>query len=184
MANADASSARPLAYFITFTCHGTWLRGDAKGSVDVRHNVYGTPTLEANDRRRVANAAQLTQPPYELDSDRRAMVKEAIIEVCRYRQWQLLALHVRTNHVHAVVAADSTPEKVMNDFKAYSSRRLNAAGVDATDCARWTRHGSTRYLWAPAEVDDKVQYTLFEQGQPMAVFPEATPQYRGAVAAP
>ncbi len=36
----------PLAYFITFTCCGTWLHGDERGSVDREHNTPGTPVLE------------------------------------------------------------------------------------------------------------------------------------------
>jgi hypothetical protein len=37
----------PLAYFITFRTHGTWLHGDQRGSVD-RHgrNVYGTDRIK------------------------------------------------------------------------------------------------------------------------------------------
>ncbi len=31
----------PLAYFITFHCYGTWLQGDAPGSVDRSHNQPG-----------------------------------------------------------------------------------------------------------------------------------------------
>jgi hypothetical protein len=34
----------------------------------------------------------------------------------------------------------------MNDFKAYSSRRMNEAALDTKDRKRWARHGSTRYL--------------------------------------
>ena len=40
---ADASGSVPLAYLITFRTYGTWLHGDARGSVDREHNVFGTP---------------------------------------------------------------------------------------------------------------------------------------------
>jgi hypothetical protein len=41
----------PLAYFITFTCHGTWLHGDERGSVDRGHNAPGTPFLPPDEPR-------------------------------------------------------------------------------------------------------------------------------------
>jgi hypothetical protein len=43
-----------------------------------------------------------------------------------------------------VVEADLLPEKVMNEFKAYSSRALNSLGMDGPEPRRWARHGSTR----------------------------------------
>ena len=36
-----------------------------------------------------------------------------------------MALHIRSNHVHAVVHGHAQPEKMMNDFKSYASRTLN-----------------------------------------------------------
>ena len=42
---------------------------------------------------------------------------------------------------------EAAPEKVMNDFKTYASRRLTEAGFDTRDRKRWTRHGSTKYIW-------------------------------------
>jgi hypothetical protein len=55
-----------------------------------------------------------------------------------------LAAHVRTNHVHTVIVGEDRPEKMLNAFKAYASRRLNEAGMDTPDRKRWARHGSTR----------------------------------------
>jgi hypothetical protein len=39
----------PLAYLITFRCHGTWLHGDERGSVDRFHNRYKSPCIEPID---------------------------------------------------------------------------------------------------------------------------------------
>ncbi len=63
----------------------------------------------------------MNQSSYELGDDSRAIVLQALAEVCRHRGWNLLASQVRSTHVHFVVAADAAPEKVMNDVKAYSS---------------------------------------------------------------
>src|SRR6266498_1875166 len=85
--------------------------------------------------------------PYHLDQARRDAVLEAIQEVCGHRGWGLLAAHVRSNHVHTVVEAEVPPERVLSDFKAYASRRLNRMRLDQPNRKRWARHGSTRWLW-------------------------------------
>jgi REP element-mobilizing transposase RayT len=89
----------------------------------------------------------MDQPAYLLDERRRVVVLEAIREVSSYRGWNLVAAHVRGNHIHAVVEADVRPEIVMNAFKAYASRAMNLTGIDRLNRKRWARHGSTRWLW-------------------------------------
>lgn len=37
--------AIPLAYFITFSCYGTWLHGGKETSVDRDHNIPNTEFL-------------------------------------------------------------------------------------------------------------------------------------------
>jgi REP element-mobilizing transposase RayT len=77
-----------------------------------------------------------------------------------HRGWSLLAAHVRSNHVHTVVEAEVPPERVMGDFKAYASRRLNRMSLDAPNRKRWARHGSTRWLWQPQHVSAAMQYVV------------------------
>ena len=113
---------------------------------------------------------RMDQAPYCLDQVRRDTVLTAIQEVCTHRGWCLLAAHVRTTHVHTVVEAEVGPERVMGDFKSYSSRRLNRTGLDSPDRRRWTRHGSTRWLWEPQHISAAIQYVVAEQGEAMAVF--------------
>jgi hypothetical protein len=117
----------PLAYFLTWHTYGTWLPGQADGSVDDAHHEYGTAFAPPDPERAVRCAAQLVHAPLTLDAPRRAAVQAAVVEVCAYRGWALLALHVRTTHVHAVVTAPVAPEKVLNDFKAYAMRRRGPA---------------------------------------------------------
>jgi hypothetical protein len=50
----------PIAYFISFTCYGTWLHGDERGSVDCRHNLYGTPVLPADPHREQQDRERMT----------------------------------------------------------------------------------------------------------------------------
>ena len=136
----------PVTYLITFACYGCRLHGAESGSVDVTHNVPGTPILEENCARAAFEEERMDQAAYYMDQIRRDAVLEAFQEVCRHRGWSLLAAHVRSNHVHTVVEAEAEPERVMNDFKAYASRRLNRMSLDHPDRKRWARHGSTRWL--------------------------------------
>ncbi len=95
-------------------------------------------------------------------------MRNAIEEVCHHEEWKLYAVHVRAKHVHVVVRAEMTPEHVLGKCKAYASRALNKRfGFCAK---RWTRHGSTRRLWSPSEVDGAVYYVIRQQGEPMELY--------------
>jgi REP element-mobilizing transposase RayT len=159
-----------VIYLITFACYGCHLHGNAVGSVDPAHHVPGTPILEKNLARATFEEQRMDQSPYHLDCIRRDAVLQAIQSVCVHRGWNLLAAHVRSNHVHTVVEAEDPPERVMSDFKAYASRHLNRMGLDAKNRKRWARHGSTRWLWQPLHVSAAIQYVVAEQGDVMSVF--------------
>lgn len=73
------------------------------------------------------------------------------------------AQSVRTNHVHAVVAAECRPEVVMGAFKACSTLALRGAGLLGAGSAIWSRHGSTRYLWTERAVEAACVYVLERQ---------------------
>jgi REP element-mobilizing transposase RayT len=113
---------------------------------------------------------RMDQAPYVLDRDRRVAVLYALREVCAHRSWSLLAAHVRSNHVHVVVEADVPPDKVMNAFKSYASRRLNSLGIDEPGRKRWARHGSTRWLWKDEDVQESIRDVVSGQGEPMEVY--------------
>ena len=72
--------------------------------------------------------------------------------------------------LHCVVAAQAAPEKVMDTFKAYQSRNLDRTGLDTKDRKRWTRHGSTRYLWMQVDVMAAIDYVINQQGEPMEIY--------------
>ena len=154
----------PLAYFISFTGYGNWLHGDDRGSVDREHNLPGEPIMLGDEMREHRAFEQSDHPAVSLDKDRRRAVQDAIVEVCEHRGWALLALHVRPEHVHVVVAADATPERVMNDFKAYATRKLRARGCVENERRVWTRHGSTRYLNDEQALAQACEYVIEHQG--------------------
>jgi REP element-mobilizing transposase RayT len=154
----------PLAYLITFRTYGTWLHGDERGSVDRQHNVYGTPRLPANLSRKRFEEAQAKTPPIILDPIQRVMVEKAVREVCTHREYSLLAVNARSNHVHAVISAACKPEPILEALKAYCTRKLRRAGLILSTTKPWVRHGSTRYLWKERQVELAMNYVLFGQG--------------------
>ena len=159
-----------LTYLITFGCYGTHLHGDDRGSVDRRHNQPGTRVMAPDDRLIAAERYLMDQPAYRLDAQRRDIVLNAIRKTCEHRGWTLLAAHVRTEHVHAVIASREPPEKVMLDLKRYASRALNLASLDASERKRWARHGSTQSLRSPEAVSAAVRYVVEGQGEEMSFF--------------
>ena len=140
------------------------------GSVDRDHNQFGEAFVEPDPDREAAARESMSQPTYTLDEARRAIVRDAIVSLAKERGWQMLAVHVRTNHVHVVVSADGDPDRMMADMKARASRMLTRAGFESADRKRWARHGSTRHLRTSEEVDDKIDYTLNRQGTPTALY--------------
>lgn len=154
---------QPLAYFITITAYGTWLPGDERGSVDDGHNVYGQALAPANEARKRANAERLKHRPVTFDATAREIVHRTIEEVCVHRGWRVLAANVRTNHLHVVISADATVDKVHNDIKAYATRRLREAGWARADQKVWTHDGSKHRLFTQKAIAAAIHYTLHEQ---------------------
>jgi REP element-mobilizing transposase RayT len=161
------SETLPSGYLITFRCYGTWLHGDA-GSVDRFHNTYGTPRLHKDAARKRYNRGLLTQRPVNLDSKRRKVILASIKKTCSILRWDLWAVNVRTNHVHAVVTAPCSPSRVLNALKANSTGAMRTAGCWQSDKTPWVRGGSKRYLWNERSLSNAISYVLYDQGEPMA----------------
>ena len=158
---------RPV-YFLTWTTYGTWLPGDARGWIDRREAGCGMDIREPAPALEDWTRGQMTNAPARLSVKERAIASRAVEQVCQHRDWELIALNCRSNHVHALVRADGTrPEAVMNQFKAYATRALRRAGL--TRRKVWTRGGSTRYINTQASLDTAVQYVTFQRnGEPPA----------------
>jgi REP element-mobilizing transposase RayT len=152
--------SRPLAYLITWTTYGTWLPGDERGWVD-----RGAPGgVQAPDpAKRDAARRKLDGPPVALLPEQRALVEATVRAHCDFRRWTLHAVNARSNHVHVVVTAPETePEKIMDQFKAWCSRRLNERAGKARE-RWWTRHGSTKWINDEDYFHAAVRYVLERQ---------------------
>lgn len=153
------------AYFITFTCYGARLHGDERGSWRRgRKGRFSAPvvpdsTVAAREEHQMAGEPMLLTRPM------REIATSAAVEVIRTKDWRLFALHVRTNHVHAVLWADAPPEFAMRTLKAWITRRLREASLVGPEDRVWTRHGSTRYLWDLQAIEAAVTYVVESQGE-------------------
>ena len=161
----------PLAYFITFRTHGTWLQGDQRDSVE-RHgrNLYGTERIGLDPVFSVTMDRNMRSEPFMLNAQQRRIVDAAIRKVCLIRGYGLDALHVRTNHAHVVTSSADKPDKIMSAFKANATRELRKAGLVEPNQKIWSRGGSTRYLWKPRNVEAAVEYTINSQGGDLPKF--------------
>ncbi len=161
----------PLAVFFTFRCYGTWLHGDERGSVDRNNNVYRTPRIPANTNWRKYSEECLLHPPVSLDAACRKSVEKAIRDNCLKRNWELLAINVRTNHVHAVANIGSKkPNDALIALKANATRQLREDGLWLNEHSPWAEKGSKRNLWNEKSIWEACNYVVNEQGDELPNF--------------
>src|SRR5262249_49385037 len=108
-------------------------------------------------------AARMSDDACILNEAERTIVEKQIRETCEHRLWTLHAVNCRTNHVHAVVSAANTePEKVRDDLKAWCTRRLrerwNSQRVDW-----WTERGNVRSVYTEQQLERVIQYVMEAQ---------------------
>lgn len=161
----------PLAYLITFRCHGTWLHGDGRGSVDRFNNRYQSPYIPRNERWLKHNAHKLRGEPVVLDAARRASVVAAVRGTCELRGWLLRAVNVRTNHVHVVASiGGAKPASALNAFKANATRQMRQDGCWTPAHSPWADKGSRRYLWTERSIERAIEYVVNGQGADLPDF--------------
>jgi REP element-mobilizing transposase RayT len=161
----------PLAYLITFRCYGTWLHGDARGSIDRFRNLYKSPYIEPDKRWRQHNTNTLRSEPLTLSAAQRESVEKAIRETCTLRNWILRAINVRTNHAHVVVSiGDIKPERSLNAFKANATRQMRQDGCWQQPHSPWADKGSKRRLWNERSIERAIDYVINGQGDELPDF--------------
>jgi REP element-mobilizing transposase RayT len=160
----------PLAYLITFRCYGTWLHGDKRGSYRRSSNlISGVARIPPRPRLKQAEIEQLKHRPVRLNRRQRAIIEDAIREVCTHRRYTLRAINVRSNHAHSVVSALGAPEPILDALKSYSTRALRRRGLLGGEIKPWARHGSTIYLWKERDVAKAIEYVILGQDHPFSI---------------
>ena len=144
----------PLAYFITWTVYGTFLRGDGRWW---RKKKKGTqppqPRLEEWHRDRLRHEIIL------LSAGHRETVKSEIEDHCEFRQWHLWIANPRTNHVHVVVTAPGFAGDVVRDqLKANCTRGLREQDQRFVDRPVWTVRGDWQCVNTDEDLELAIQY--------------------------
>ncbi len=156
-----------LAYFLTWTTYGTWLPGDERGWVKW-HGGFQQPS----ESLRQYSTAKMVESAITLDPQQRELVDATIRRHCEIRHWSMHALNVRTNHVHVVVTANEyAPDTVVEQFKAWSTRKLkgqSASGADSVEIRKhwWTEGSSRKFIHREADLAAAVEYVLEAQDRP------------------
>ena len=102
-----------------------------------------------------------------LSARQRRVVDEAIRNTCAFYDWHLFALNVRTNHVHAVVAAPVSATRVVVSLKACATRQMRLADCWLSPSTPWSHGASKRYLWSATQLERAIVYVLNGQGDPL-----------------
>ena len=152
-----------LAYFITWTTYGTWLPGDFRGWIKKNYNGIQRPSTKLEQESR----ARMAEDALELTIAQRAIVEKTTRDHCTIRNWPLHAVNARTNHVHVVVTADREPNEVMNQLKAWCSRKpSDAAGLTTTVAKKagrrhwFTEDGDKQEIYNEEFLQNAIKYVL------------------------
>jgi len=149
----------PLAYFLTWTTYGTWLPGDERGWVKEGEGFQVPDRRIEHEARR-----KLVEEPFYLDEVQREVIEATIVKHCEIRGWQLFATACRTAHAHVVVHAPVEPDIVMDQFKAWCTRKLREQAEAAGDGRFlerqrvWTEDGSKRRLYDTDSLEAAIIY--------------------------
>ena len=142
----------PLAYFLTWTTYGTWLHGDKRGWV--HRNESGVQSENSKLNQYVES--NLSDTPLKLTHQDRQIIEDVMREHADIKDWNILALNVRSNHVHLVIEAPVSPSEVMRQLKMWATRKE----VNPDRKKWWTKQGDRKLLFTEEAVENAVRYTL------------------------
>ena len=147
-------------YLLTWHTYGTWLHGDARGSVNKAQNIPGTPFVPPNDKSVRIMASRMKQAPFTFDTPMRSIVDQAIRDHSEIRRWHLFELNVRSNHVHVVIGPSLThdADEMTKQLKSWGTRRLIKHGFATSQTRVWVDHGSTRHLNSEHSLQRAIEY--------------------------
>ncbi len=143
-----------IAYFITWTCYGTWLPGDERGWNDWHQG------WKSSDPKMVEYAQSImTEEAVALTPAQRLVVASTIDEHCKIREWHIWASNCRTNHVHSVITANGYEGAIVRDqLKAWCTRKLKARS-NIIKKNWWTEGGFVKKIYTEDDLAAAIQYT-------------------------
>ncbi len=95
MVNYASKTSNPTCVFYYIYLLWNLVPGEKDTYVDRQHNIYRTKFLNFNVNQAGKSQKASQDEPYYLDDSRRKIVLASVLEVCKYKQWTLLAAHVQ-----------------------------------------------------------------------------------------
>lgn len=157
-------------WFLTFHSYGTWLPGDRRGWTLRGTRSRRSRRMPEAPRLEVHVARHMTHAAFSFDLETRRTIDRVIREECRRFGWELAALNVRLEHVHAVVSAPESAAKIIHRLKARTTLALHRAGKLEAGRSAWASG------YSGTVVDDEgfarvVEYVLHRQGRDLLTDP-------------
>jgi REP element-mobilizing transposase RayT len=183
-------------WFLTNTCYGNRLPGDARGFVGrvwdhrpddpedrrrVTHNLPGDPCDEDIPGLHQASRSLMKGPPIRLEAAHADVALSQFQETARIRGWAIVAVAIMVDHFHLVVGVpgDPSPSKILGDFKSWGTRALSGHFGEPASKTWWTERGSKRRLKDAASIAAAVHYVLYEQPSPLLTWSPETGRHFG-----
>jgi REP element-mobilizing transposase RayT len=135
---------------VTWTTYGSWLQGDE------REFVKDGRILPPDSNLTESNLHNLKQPPVSLTGIQKQIVKQAIMEKSLRLRQKILALSVRTNHVHFVVAYDGTP--IENTVRHYKNVALVALRKIGFSGRVWSTGFNKGFCFDERSLQNRINY--------------------------
>ena len=141
---------KTLGYMLTWTTYGTWLQGDKRGFVKNGKILEASTELEQDNKRRQSS------DKVSLTREQREIVKNSILREAEKIRENVLAISVRSNHVHAVIEGGGKPvNTVMNRFKTAAYCAMRELGFKGKV---WTSGRDNRFCFNEGELKARVNY--------------------------
>jgi len=167
-------------WLLTSTSYGNWIPGDRRGFVSgirdeshvaTTHNIPGTPYDQDHAKLHDFAREAMKGTPVLLTPRQAEELLSQFQETAQHRHWGLLAVAILPSHFHIVVAVmgDPDPARVLADFKAYGTRKLNQVFGKPESGKWWTERGSTRKLADEIAVNSATRYVRDQVG-PLVVW--------------
>ncbi len=128
-------------FLITWTTHGSWLPGDARGFRTRRHksNIPPPRRYAANQnsyspqdwRQLLEYSKRVGKGEVNLDATQQEFVRRRIPEIAAHCACSVQAMHVGNSHVHVLARPnDGDPSKLVQRLKGVTSRELSVYGLE------------------------------------------------------
>jgi REP element-mobilizing transposase RayT len=109
-------------------------------------------------------------PPYQLNAVTRQEVLRAILEHAKDQGYTLLAVHVRSTHVHVVATHVADPRRLCASLKSHVTRCLRQRGAVPAGRPVWADFHNIRILRTQEAILSAMKYVVEKQGSPMALW--------------